>query len=187
MCVFCSSSDAVDGAYLDQARRLGELLGRAGHDLVYGGARTGLMRAVAEGAAAQGAHVMGVMPRAMVGYGLAYEGLDDLVVTANMAERKAQMERRADAFIVLPGGFGTLEELFQVLTAKQLGEIRAPVLLVNVNGYWDKLLAVMEQFYALRFAKEDFRALYEICDDIEQAVARLNEPAADRAMPPKWF
>jgi len=187
VCVFCSSSDAVDGGYLDQARRLGELLGRAGHDLVYGGARTGLMRALAEGAVAHGAHVMGVMPRAMVDYGLAYEGLDELVITDNMAERKAQMARLADAFIVLPGGFGTLEELFQVLTAKQLAEIQAPILLVNVNGYWNKLLALMEQFYALRFAKEDFRMLYEVCDDVEQVVARLNAPPARDALPPKWF
>ncbi|MGC9360316.1 MAG: LOG family protein, partial [Anaerolineae bacterium] len=99
----------------------------------------------------------------------------------------AEMERRADAFIVLPGGFGTLEEFFQVLVGKQLGDIRAPVLLVNLYGYWEKLLEVLEQFYALRFAKEDLRALYDVCADAEDAVARLNEPASDTALPPKGF
>lgn len=187
VCVFCSSSDAVDGLYREQGRRLGELLGRCGHDLVYGGAGTGLMRAVAEGAASQGARVTGIMPRAMVEYGLAFDRLDELVVTASMAERKAEMERRADAFMVLPGGFGTLEELFEVLVAKQLGDLRAPVLLVNVRGYWDRLVTVMEQFYALRFAKEDFRALYLVCGDVEEAVARLDDLPPTEALPAKWF
>jgi cytokinin riboside 5'-monophosphate phosphoribohydrolase len=187
ICVFCSSSDAVDGIYLKSAQRLGALLARNGHDLVYGGAATGLMRAVAEGAAENGAHVLGIMPRAMVEYGLAFDGLDDLIVTETMAERKAEMERRADAFLALPGGFGTLEELFQVLVEKQLGDISAPVLLVNLNGYWDRLLEVLEQFYALHFAKEDFRALYAVCSDVEGAVACLSEARNDTALPPKWF
>jgi len=187
VCVFCSSSDAVDGCYRDAALRLGEQLGAAGHELIYGGAGTGLMRAVAKGAASQGAHVTGIMPRRMVDYGLAYEGLDDLVVTESMAERKTEMERRADAFVVLPGGFGTLEELFEVLVAKQLGELRAPVLLVNVRGYWDRLLDVMEQFYALRFAKEAFRALYAVCDDADEVVARFEDDSPAEALPDKWF
>jgi len=187
VCVFCSSSDAVDGMYVDKARRLGALLARGGHVLVYGGAATGLMRAVAEGAVEHGAHILGIMPRAMVEYGLAFDGLDQLVVTETMAERKAEMERQADAFIVLPGGFGTLEELFQVLVEKQLGVIQAPVLLVNLYAYWGKLLDVMEQIYSLKFAKEDFRALYEVCEDVDDAVARLSEPGIHRKLPPKWF
>jgi len=191
VCVFCSSSDAVDSMYVDKARRLGALLARGGHVLVYGGAATGLMRAVAEGAVEHGAHVLGIMPRAMpramVEYGLAFDGLDQLVVTETMAERKAEMERQADAFIVLPGGFGTLEELFQVLVEKQLGVIQAPVLLVNLYAYWGKLLDVMEQIYSLKFAKEDFRALYEVCEDVDDAVARLSEPGMHRKLPSKWF
>ena len=187
VCVFCSSSDAVDGVYVESARRLGVLLAQSGHNLVYGGAATGLMRAVAEGAADTGAHVLGIMPRAMVDYGLAFDGLDELIVTETMAERKAEMERRADAFVVLPGGFGTLEELFQVLVGKQLGSIRAPVLLVNLHGYWARLLHAMELIYALRFAKEDFRALYDVCADVADAVARLSEPESNRELPPKWF
>ncbi|NLX35909.1 MAG: TIGR00730 family Rossman fold protein [Chloroflexi bacterium] len=160
ICVFCSSSAAVDQPYVDAAVELGRLLGQHGHSLVYGGSNAGLMGELARAAQAAGARVHGVIPRMMVDYGVAYAEADRLIVTETMAERKEIMEQDAEAFVALPGGFGTLEEIAQVITLKQLRYLGGPVAFVNTRGFYDGLLAFFEQLYRERFAHAAYRDSY---------------------------
>jgi hypothetical protein len=185
ICVYCSSSEAVAPQYFEAAGELGRLLGQRGHALVYGGGNVGLMGVLARAATASGAEVLGVIPRMMVEYGVAYAAADRLVVTATMAERKELMEREAEAFIALPGGFGTLEEIAQAITQKQLRYLHGPIAFVNVGGFYDALAAFFDQLYRERFAHDAYRATYHLAatpaaalDYVEQYV----EPAA----PYKW-
>jgi len=186
ICVYCSSSSAVAEGYFEAARELGRLLGERGHTLVYGGANVGLMGDLASEAKGAGARIVGVMPRKLAEHGLAYAGADEMRVTETMAERKAAMESLAEAFIAMPGGFGTLEELLQVLTLKQLGYLDAPIVLLNTAGIYEHLLAHWERLYGEHFAKAAYRSLYYVaCDPIEALDHVENAPKT--ALPQKWF
>ena len=186
ICVYCSSSSAVAPVFAGAARKLGHLIGQRGHDLIYGGSTTGTMGLVAAAAHEAGAHVIGVLPEQMVPYGIANEQADEMIVTATMAERKATMEARAEAFVALPGGFGTLEELSQALTLKQLGYHACPITLINVDGLYDHLLAFFEALYAGQFAKEAYRQLYRVTETPEAALDYI-EGYQETALPNKWF
>lgn len=186
ICVYCSSSSAVDEVYSRAAHELGQLLASRGHSLVYGGANVGIMGELAKAVKAAGGQVMGVIPRRFQEYGLAYEQADEIVVTESMAERKALMERHADAFVALPGGFGTLEELVQVMTLKQLGYVRGPIVLLNIAGFYDHLLAHFERFYRQCFAKPAYRRLYHVTDSPQGAMNYI-DGYVDTALPQKWF
>src|SRR5579875_1121481 len=144
LCVFCGSSPGHDPRYLATARAVGERLARAGLGIVYGGGRVGLMGALADAALAAGGEVIGVIPHALAARELAHQGLTALHVVATMHERKARMSELADAFLVLPGGLGTLEELFEVWSWAQLGVHRKPCGVLDVAGYWQPLLALVE-------------------------------------------
>jgi hypothetical protein len=139
VCVFCGSKPGARPDYLEAAAALGRALARRGLTLVYGGSRTGLMGALADAALAGGGRVVGVIPQGLVDREQAHRGLSDLVVTADMHTRKARMAHLADGFLALPGGYGTLEELFEMVTWGQLGLHRKPVGLVDCAGYWDGL------------------------------------------------
>ncbi len=139
--IFCGSSNGTRPEYLQVARRTGSLLADRGIGLVYGGANVGLMGAVADAALAKGGYVIGVIPRALVEKEVAHKHLTDLRVVGSMHERKATMAELSDAFIALPGGFGTMEEFVEVLTWSQLGLHAKPCGLLNVSGYYDPLLA----------------------------------------------
>src|SRR5580693_1070032 len=139
VCVFCGSSLGVKQEYRAEAVALGRLLGEAGLGLVYGGAQVGLMGMLADAALAQGGEVIGVIPRALAGVEVAHQGLSRLVLVETMHERKALMAQEADAFVALPGGFGTLDEFFEILTWAQLGIHEKPCLMVNTTGYYDQL------------------------------------------------
>ncbi len=153
VCVYCSSSNRIDPAYFDVAEALGHVLAGAGHALVYGGGSVGLMGAVARATHAAGGSVCGVIPEALrAREGVAYDAADELIVTKTMRERKRIMYERADAFVVLPGGFGTLEEFLEVLTLRQLGYHRRPIALVNTGGFFDPLLTFFEHVRAEQFA-----------------------------------
>ena len=141
ICVFCGSSDGGRPAYTEAAEALGAALADRGQTLVYGGARVGLMGAVARAALDAGGDVIGVMPRGIVEREVAYERLTDLRVVRDMAERKALMDQLSDGFVALPGGFGTLDELSEMLVAAQLGWHAKPMGLLNVAGYYDGALA----------------------------------------------
>jgi len=186
ICVFCSSSSAVDGVYVETARELGRLLGDRNHELVFGGGGVGLMGELAEAAHRSGARVTGVMPEAFVPKGLAYPGLDELVVTRDMRERKGVMEARADAFIALPGGFGTLDELLEILTLRQLGFHSKAVAMVDTAGFFAPLREQFERFYSERFAKAAYRALLGVSPDAAGALDYV-QGYVPPPLPEKWM
>jgi cytokinin riboside 5'-monophosphate phosphoribohydrolase len=186
ICVYCSSSSAVDDVYRDAARELGRLIAARGHALVYGGASVGLMGDLARAVKDGGGRVLGVIPRRMVEFGLGFADADRLLLTDTMAERKALMIEHANAYVALPGGFGTLEELLEVMTLKQLEYLRGPIVLLNTGGFYDPLLAHFERLYRDRFARPEFRALYHVAPDATDALGYI-EGYAEGPLPRKWF
>jgi len=186
ICVFCASSDAVEACYFDAAAELGAEIARRNHNLVFGGTSVGLMRAVAHGVHAGGGHVIGIIPDAIRDMGIAYEAADELIVTRTMGERKALMHERSQAFVVLPGGFGTLEEFFEVLTLRQLRYHDKPVVLLNVNAFFDPLIELFKHLYAGRFARAEHQSLYHVASTPSAALEHL-ENYRPLAHADKWF
>jgi hypothetical protein len=186
ICVFCASSDAVDACYFDAAAELGAEIARRNYNLVYGGTSVGLMRAVAHAVHAGGGHVIGIIPEAIRDMGIAYETADELIVTRTMGERKAKMHERSQAFVVLPGGFGTLEEFFEVLTLRQLKYHDKPIVLLNVNAFFNPLLELFEHLYAGRFARAEHHSLYHVASTAAGALEYL-EAYRPVAHADKWF
>ena len=186
VCVFSSSSDAVAPHYLEAAAALGALLAQRKLTLVYGGGKVGLMGAVARAVHANGGRVIGVIPHYLRKEEVAYEASDELIITQDLRERKAIMESRADAFVALPGGFGTLEEILEILTLKQLETHAKPVVFINTNGFFKPLLALFEQLFREQFAKADYRAHYHVASVPRDVFAHF-----DGYQPPpkvgKWF
>ncbi len=162
LCVYCGSSNAVSPRFLAEAYAFGRALGDAGIELVYGGGRVGLMGRVADGALDAGGKVMGIIPRHLHEREVAHHGVANLVLVDTMHERKRIMAEHADAFVVLPGGFGTLDEMFEILTWRILGLHDKPMILVNQDDYWAPLLALMEQIYAQGFAAPKTRNFYTV-------------------------
>jgi uncharacterized protein (TIGR00730 family) len=159
ICVFCGSSAGKDPAYAEAARQLGETLAERNITLVYGGGHVGLMGVVADAALGRGGEVIGVMPKALVDREISHAGLTKLHVVSSMHERKALMSELSEGFIALPGGNGTLEEFFEVLTWAQLGEHDKPCGLLNVAGYYDPLLTVFDNMVDQEFLKRVHRNL----------------------------
>lgn len=175
ICVYCSSSSRIDAKFGSVAERMGHLLADHGYGLVYGGGNVGLMGMLARAVHARRGHVFGVIPAALQQIeGVAYEIADDLVVTQTMQERKAIMYTRADAFVVLPGGFGTLEEFMEVLSLKQLGYHDKPLLLVNAFNFYRPLLDLFEHIYEEQFARASHRDLYRVVEAPEEVIRVLN-------------
>src|SRR5271157_2202178 len=149
--VYCGSANGNDPAFLAEARALGAAIAAAGLGLVYGGASVGLMGAVADAALAGGAEVVGVLPDVLAGKEIVHTGLTRLELVGTMHERKARMAHLADAFLILPGGYGTLEELLEVVTWSQLRLHAKPCILINTAGYWDGLLKFLDTAVAAGF------------------------------------
>jgi uncharacterized protein (TIGR00730 family) len=158
VCVFCGSSMGSRPSYAEAARRLGKALAEGGLGLVYGGGRVGLMGVVADAALAAGGRVVGVIPDPLATKELAHDGLTELHVVPGMHERKALMAAKSDGFLALPGGVGTFEELFEVITWSVLGLHRKPVGLLNVEGYFDPLLAMLDHAVSERFVRPEHLA-----------------------------
>ena len=173
ICVFAASSDHLDGVYLEAAERVGRLLGQGGHTLIFGGGQTGLMGACARGAAENGAEIIGIAPRFFDEPGVLYEHCSRFVWTDSMAERKTAMEEEADGFLVLPGGIGTMEEYFEVLTLRQLGRHAKPIALLNTAGYFDSLAAFLRSMVDKGFAGHEVPALSPLCGSPEEALRAL--------------
>jgi hypothetical protein len=173
--VYCGSADGTNPAYLAEARALGVAIAVAGLGLVYGGANVGLMGAVADAAIAGGVDVIGVLPEVLVEREIAHEGLTQFELTPTMHERKARMVELADAFLVLPGGYGTLEELLEAVTWAQLGLHAKPVILINAAGYWDGLLSFLDSAVEAGFIKPKNRALLRVAGCAEEAVRMVVE------------
>ncbi|MFH1568395.1 MAG: TIGR00730 family Rossman fold protein [Gemmatimonadota bacterium] len=173
ICVYCGSKSGREPVYARAAVALGQALAGRGFGLVYGGGNVGLMGALADAVLSRGGQVVGVIPRALVQQELAHRGLTELVVVADMHARKAQMAARASAFAALPGGYGTLEELFEVVAWAQLEIHTKPVGLLNAGGYFDQLVAFLDQAVERDFLRPRHRALLRVAADPEALVDEL--------------
>jgi uncharacterized protein (TIGR00730 family) len=168
--VYCGSSDGSDPAFLAEAVALGQAIAAAGLGMVYGGASIGLMGAAADAALAGGAEVIGILPEFLSGREITHNGLTRLEIVATMHLRKARMVALADAFAILPGGYGTLDELFEILTWSQLRMHAKPCILINTTGYWDKLLDFADSMVASGFLPPKSRSLMQVAPDAQTAV-----------------
>ena len=182
--VFCGSSTGHRPAYAEAAAAVGTLLAGRGIELVYGAGNVGLMGILADAALAAGGRVLGVIPQFLVDYEVCHAGLSELIVTQTMHERKRIMAARSEAVIVLPGGFGTLDEYFEMLTWRQLHLHRQPLGILNVNGYYDHLLAHAERMIAEGFVRPAHRALTHVSADPVHLLDLLSRPVAEEGL--KW-
>jgi uncharacterized protein (TIGR00730 family) len=185
ICVYCASSNAVSSDFFSVAKELGATIANEGYSLIFGGGEIGLMGAVARSVHKHGGHVVGVIPEFLRLPGICYECCDELVVTKDMRDRKGTMEARADAFIALPGGFGTLEEMLEVITLKQLRVLNKPIIFLNTNGFYDCLNTMFEHIYEHSFAKPHYRELYHFSPDVADAMAHV-ESYEPLALGTKW-
>lgn len=173
VCVYCGSSRGSDPAYTLAARALGTHLATSGIELVYGGGSVGLMNEVAEGALRAGGRVIGVIPEKLMALELGRRDLTELILVPDMHTRKKTMADRSDAFIALPGGYGTLEELFEAVTWTQLNYHRKPVGLLNVSGYYDALVAFLARAVADGFVRSLHAGLIVVDDDVDRLLDRM--------------
>lgn len=173
LCVFCGSSFGNDPKWSEAARRLGKGLAAAGITLVYGGSRSGLMGAVAEAALEAGGRVEGVIPRFFLPNEDPFAEVSELTVVDDMHTRKKLMFDKTDAFCVLPGGLGTMDETFEILTWKQINLHDKPVMLLNMDGYWTPWLALVDKIVQEGFARPGVKNFYEVVDTVEDVLARL--------------
>lgn len=173
VCVFCASSNGVDPIFLEAAKALGTSIAGRGWRLVYGGADVGLMGELANAALAAGGKVTGVIPSALVSREIAHPGLTELIETASMHERKAEMAKRADAFLVLPGGLGTLDEMCEILTWRLLGIHEKPVVLINTAGYWNRFLHLLDGAVEAGFLRPPHCAFCQTAADADAACEML--------------
>ncbi|CAH2600360.1 Cytokinin riboside 5'-monophosphate phosphoribohydrolase [Rhodovastum atsumiense] len=178
--VFCGAHPGNAPIFHDAATELGRALARAGMRLVYGGGRVGLMGAVADGAISQGGHVIGVIPEFLTRWEVAHDGVAELIVTDSMHSRKTRMFELSDAFVSLPGGLGTLDETIEILTWRQLRLHDKPILICNVAGSAEPLVAAVDAAIAAGFAKPDVRELFELVDGVAATVERLEHLNAAR-------
>ncbi|PKL40672.1 MAG: TIGR00730 family Rossman fold protein [Spirochaetae bacterium HGW-Spirochaetae-1] len=186
ICVYCSSSSAVAPVFTELARHLGEMIGKRGHALIYGGANIGLMGEVSRAVTAAGGKVTGVIPEIFHERNLSYEEADSLIITADLRERKARMAELADAFIAMPGGFGTLEEIMEVLTLKQIGLLNVPVVFINTNNFYSHLFSLFNSMAEGCFMKKEYLDLYHAASDAVEALDYI-ETFVPGKLPSKWF
>ena len=172
ICVFGASSNELDQTYYTAAQTLGRAIAAGGHTLVYGGGAGGLMGACARGAAERSGQIIGIAPRFFDEPGILYKERGRLIYTDTMAQRKQLMEEKADAYIVLPGGIGTFEEFFEVLTLKQLGRHSKPMVMLNTLGYYDALVETLRKTAEAGFMSRNCLTLFTLCDSPELAVER---------------
>jgi uncharacterized protein (TIGR00730 family) len=177
LCVYCGSSGAVEAQFREAASELGARLAEAGIELVYGGGRVGLMGLLADAALTAGGKVTGIIPRRLLDAELAHTGVTELIVVDNMHDRKRLMAEKADAFAVLPGGIGTLDELFETLSWKQLELHDKPILLVDIGGYWAPLRDLLDHIVVSGFAREQTRGLLHVVPSVSALIAALSEEA----------
>ena len=168
LCVYCGSSSQVRESHLQAARELGALAARAGVELVYGGGRVGLMGALAEAALAAGGRVVGIIPQHLEDLEVGHRGASEYLVVDSMHARKQLMAERSDAFCALPGGLGTLDETFEIVTWRQLKLHDKPVILVNIDGYWDPLLRLVEHQTAEGYLRGGSAGLFQVVDRVDQ-------------------
>ncbi len=175
ICVYCGASTRVDAIYRETAARTGELLARSGFNVVYGGGRLGLMGIVADNALAHGAHVTGIIPTLLQEVEGAHPGLSRIEIVDTMHTRKRKMSELADAFIILPGGFGTLDELFEILTWRQLQMHDKPIVIVNTNNYWTPLKLLISNVIEEKFATPAHATFAKFVASPDEAISALTD------------
>ena len=177
ICVFCASGDELHDEYVECARALGEWMGSAGHTLVWGGCNVGLMAVVGRAATAAGARTVAIIPRFLVERGLAFENPAERIETDDLAMRKSEFRRHAEAYVALPGGVGTWEEILEVLALRKLGRIAAPLILANVRGYYDPLLEQIGRSVDEGFSPADLPRMFHVATDAAGIAALLAHEA----------
>ena len=186
ICVFSSSSNAIAQVYFAEARHLGKLIGSHGHSLINGGANVGLMEEITSAAFQSGAKTIGVLPERFINRSLASKITKEVIVTKNMQERKEKMIELSEAFIALPGGFGTLDEVLEVITLRQLSYHMKPIVFINTNNFYRYLKKQFEVSFSELFAKEGYRDLYFFAIDAIEAINYI-ENYKPGEMDSKWF
>ena len=173
VCVYCSARDAVDPLYIKAARELGETLATNSRSLIYGGGSTGLMGAITDATIEHGGYVTGIIPEHLRDVEQMHKGVQNLVVVETMHERKRRMAEMADAFVIMPGGFGTMDEFFEILTWRQLGLHDKPILIVNINGFWDHLISLISHMNQGKFVSQKDVDKFVIVDRVEEVLPML--------------
>jgi len=176
VCVFCSSSDKIDGFYRRDAEKLGTLLGKNKYQVVYGGTTTGLMGTVATSAQKNGSHLIGVIPESLKELGLTNKDSDEIRVCKDLRERKGIMDELSDAFIALPGGLGTYEELIEVLNLKFLGYHEKPIILLNRNDFFNPFLTLLDHLFETKFTPKEILELFEVVENVDACIESLRTP-----------
>jgi uncharacterized protein (TIGR00730 family) len=183
ICVYCASSTQINPVYFEQARQLGEILANENIELIYGGGSMGLMGEVANSVLNKGGKVTGVIPQFMCDENWNHDALSSLIITASMHERKEKMAMMADAVVALPGGCGTLEELLEVITWKQLGIFSKPIIIVNTNHYYDALILMLQRAVDENFMREIHSGIWTVVEKADEIIeAILSAPKWDKSV-----
>ena len=177
ICVYCGSGPGTDPAFVESARAFGAILGKNGVGLVFGGGSVGMMGAIAKSVLDHGGSVTGIIPEFLVAREHAMRGADNLIVTRDMHERKRKMFEMADAFVAMPGGIGTLEEVVEQITWVQLGRHRKPILLANIKNFWEPLCALIDHMKHLKFIRDDLNFDLLVADKVEDILPMLQRAA----------
>lgn len=178
ICVYCGSSPGTDPDFVAAAKAFGEIMAKSGVGLIYGGGAIGVMGAIAYAVLDHGGEVTGIIPEFLMSRERALHGTHELIVTQDMHERKRRMFDMADAFVTLPGGIGTLEEVVEQMTWAQLGRHKKPILLANINGFWDPLCALLEHMRALKFVHNELNLNLLVADKVGDILPMLEKAAA---------
>lgn len=178
VCVYCGSSPGTDPAYVEAAKAFGEILAKNGISLVYGGGAIGIMGAIAYSVLDHGGEVIGIIPEFLMSREKALRGTHQLIITDDMHERKRKMFEMADAFVTLPGGIGTLEEVVEQMTWAQLGRHKKPILLADIKGFWEPLSALLDHMKALEFIRGDFNFDLLVANKVDDILPMLEKAAA---------
>lgn len=171
--VFCGSSAGNRGLYQEKARTLGKLFVKNNFSLIYGSGNVGLMGVLADSILEEGGEVIGVIPQRLVDVEVSHKHITKTHIVESMSERKTLIEKLSDAFIIMPGGFGTLDEFFEMLTLSQLGMMKKPIGVFNIDGYFDKLIELFDHFIAEQFIRPEHKELYFVSTDENELISRL--------------
>lgn len=170
ICIYCGSSPGLSKSIQSEAKNFGAMLAANGHQLIYGGSSLGIMGILANSVMENGGKVIGVIPHGLFKKEVAHQGITKLITVNDMHERKSRMASLADAFIAFPGGFGTLEELFEIITWNQIGIFSKPVTIYNVDGFYDPLIKMIDHAYKTGFIREENRYIFRVAETLEQCL-----------------
>jgi cytokinin riboside 5'-monophosphate phosphoribohydrolase len=170
ICVYCGSSNGNDKSILELSQKFGRLLAERGHNLIYGGSSLGVMGVIADSVMLNGGEVIGVIPENLFSKEVAHTGITRLITVKDMHQRKSHMAELADAFVAFPGGFGTMEELFEIITWNQIGLLKKPVTVMNINGFYDSLIKMIDHAVDMGFIKKNNRQIVRVAETLDQCL-----------------